>query len=171
MALIKATSYCNAFASDWLACLRDSKAVLLTIPLRPFLASVLDGALVDIQSHKDERWKRLKDLHVVEGQQFEILSTGQLAAMSWLCEMLTLEAVAERFEDRCLRVRFDMLLKERSRVLNSIALFLCFDSPLPLWDKHTIRDQYANRPGRVHNSEMSSLFVEQWEASTEEETT
>ena len=170
MALIKATSYCNAFASDWLACLGESKAVLLTIPLRPFLASVLDGALVDIQSHKDERWQRLKALQVVEGQQIETLSTGQLAAMSWLCEMLTLEAVAERFEDRCLRVRFDMLLKEPSAMLDSIALFLGLAAPLPLWAQHPIWDQYAKRPGVFYNSEMRSLLLVQAERAFEEET-
>lgn len=168
-ALIKATSFCSAFASRWLANLRDSKAVLLTIPLRSFLASVLDGSFVDIESQKKSRWLRLQRMLVNSDQPLEALSVGQTAAMSWLCEMLTLEALAKEFETRCQTVRFDAILESPDEVLDSIGQFLELDPPFPRWSELPTWQEYAKRPGVFYNRDMRSVLLEQAERTYQTE--
>jgi hypothetical protein len=168
-ALIKATSFCSAFASQWLSNLRDSKAVLLTIPLRSFLASILDGSVVDIESQKVSRWLRLQKMQVNIEQPLETLSVGQIAAMSWLCEMLTLRTLAEEFETRCQTVRFDAILESPDEILNSILKFLELASPFPRWSELSMWQEYAKRPGLFYNREMRSMLLEQAERTYEVE--
>ena len=158
-ALIKATSFTNEFAGEWLKTLPDSKAILMTLPLKPFFAAVLDGSSVDIQSQKIHRWNRLVDLGITINASPETLSPGQAAAMSWLCESLSLHAIHQRFPQRTMFLAFDELLTQPQEQLSRAADFLGFEPPYPVWIGHPIWGQYSKRPEVYYDSQMRTTLL------------
>jgi hypothetical protein len=158
-ALIKATSFTNEFAGEWLKILPESKAILMTLPLRPFLAAVLDGSSVDIQSQKIHRWNRLVDLGIAKNGTPETLSPGQAAAMSWLCETLSLQAIHRRFPERTTFLAFDELLNQPQEQLSRAVTFLGFAPPHPEWTGHPIWGQYSKRPDVFYDTQMRSTLL------------
>ena len=107
-ALIKATSFVSERAEDLLARVPDSRALLMFISVRTFLAALLDGAMSDIESQTASRWERLQ--RRLNHAALPPASPGEVVAMSWLCEMLALSAAAERFHDRTHWIDFDSFL-------------------------------------------------------------
>ena len=151
-ALIKSTSFTSQFAQNWLSVLQDSKAILLTMPLEPFLAAVLDGSTIDIQNHKHSRWKRLQNLGCHLPGELDTLEVGQCAAMSWLCESLTLHKLASNHPSRTHSIDFDSLIRSPAQTLEQCAEFLNYPSPYPDWDRDPLWQQYAKKPGVSYNT-------------------
>jgi hypothetical protein len=150
--LIKATSFTNQFAVQWLNVLVESRAILLSLPLEPFLAAVLDGSSSDIEAHKRSRSVRLKNLGFEFPENAESLSIGQSTAMSWLCESLTLERLATAFPSTTLGIDFDSLIKSPEEVLLRCADFLGYDYPHPDWIETSLWQQYAKKPEVLYDS-------------------
>jgi hypothetical protein len=159
--LIKATSYVSQYASTWMSKLPESKAILLSIGIADFLACVLDGSIVDIENHLPSRIKRLTNLGIQFDQPTSGLRIGQATALSWLCEMLTIESIADRFPDRTLRVRFENLLNHPDACIDKIAEFVPFPRPYPIWSEQASWKEYAKRPGVFYDKHMRSLLLEQ----------
>lgn len=158
--LIKATSFTSRFAHDWLSILQDSKAILLSLPLEPFLAAVLDGSTIDIEKNKQSRWKRLKEMDCHLPGELETLSIGPCAAMSWLCESMTLHHLALGYASRTLCIDFDSLMISPALNLNRCAEFLGYPRPYPSWDKDPLWEQYAKKPGVSYNANTRSCLLD-----------
>lgn len=151
-ALIKSTSFTSQFARNWLSVLQDSKAILLTMQLEPFLAAVLDGSIIDIQNHKLSRWTRLQDLGCELPGALDTLEVGQCAAMSWLCESLTLHKLASHHPTRTHWIDFDGLIRSPAETLRQCAEFLNYPGPYPDWGRDPLWQQYAKKPGVSYNT-------------------
>jgi hypothetical protein len=158
--LIKATSFTSQFAHDWLSILQDSKAILLSMPLEPFLAAVLDGSTIDIEMSRHSRWKRLNEMNCSLPGELESLSIGQCAAMSWLCESMTLHHLVLGHESRTLRIDFDSLMNSPKPTLDRCAEFLGYPRPYPTWDKNPLWQQYAKKPGVAYNAKTRTDLLE-----------
>jgi hypothetical protein len=132
----------------------------MTLPIRAFLAAVLDGSASDIESHKKQRWSRLERASIPCQLDFDSMSTGQVAAMSWLCEMLSLDMIHRRFPERCAWLRFEELLEKPEETLTRLAEFLGYSVPHPDWKDHPLWTQYAKRPGVFYDNHLRNRLLD-----------
>jgi len=110
--VIKATSFVCELAEQLLGRQRAAQAVAMYVSPLVFLQALLGGAMSDITGLAAQRLKRLKRRLGTEFEQREQLSPGEQVAMSWLCEMLALQAAADRFADRVQWLDFDRFLAD-----------------------------------------------------------
>jgi hypothetical protein len=127
--------------------------------LEPFLAAVLDGSSGDIEAHRQSRSLRLTNLGIEYPESVETLSIGQSAAMSWLCESLTLEGLAAAYPATTLGIDFDCLMKFPEEMLSRCADFLGYDHPHPDWIKTGLWQQYAKKPEVLYDSRMRDKLL------------
>jgi hypothetical protein len=114
LAMIKATSTCNALVLPILERVPDARALLMYVPLESFLAGMLgkQSTPLDLRGHLNTRlheWRRLA------GSPFEQLSTdemndAELAVLSWLTSMARLLHAQATYPDRCKLLDFDQFL-------------------------------------------------------------
>jgi hypothetical protein len=110
-AVLKATSFVSEIGSDILNTVPDSKAILMYVPAITFLRALLDGAMSDINSQATARLSRIQSRGLLPEVSLGNLSPGELVAMSWLAEMLSLSRIANQFAGRSLWVNFDAFLE------------------------------------------------------------
>jgi hypothetical protein len=105
------------------------------------------------------RWDLLLEMGIpITGTPTE-LTLGQSAAMSWLCESLTLDHLASTFKARTLHLDFEDLIRLPDESLNRCAAFLNYPEPYPKWSQHALWQEYAKKPGVVYNSEIRSRIL------------
>lgn len=124
VATIKATSSCNGLIEPLLATSPASHALLLDMPLEPYLATLFKSpdSVRDAASAAPERLAFLCDAVRSERTPLDALSLPQLCAMGWLAEQLRFSALADGPQaSRVLRVRFDALLQDPESTLQRIA--------------------------------------------------
>ena len=125
-AMIKATSSCNALIEPLLDGHTRMRAILLDMPLRPYLATLLKST----DSSRDATAAapgRLRDLRARCGDEdlvLHALSVPQQCAMGWVAERLRFAALARAYGGRVLRVDFEQLLAEPETMLARIAAHL-----------------------------------------------
>lgn len=125
-AVIKATSSCNALIEPLLESQPGIRAILLDMPLRPYLATLLKSA----DSSRDATAAapdRLRDLRARCGAEdvfLHALSVPQQCAMGWVAERLRFAALARAYAGRVLRIDFEQLLAEPESTLARIAMHL-----------------------------------------------
>jgi len=127
--VVKATSYANILASDILSLQPHSRAVGIYSQYENFAANILKGGAgwLDILQMSPVRMKRL---HVMLGRQpWQLwrLRPGQVIAMSWLCEMLTLVSAASRHPGRFSWVEFDRFNEDPSAGIQDLCSALQLD--------------------------------------------
>lgn len=123
-AVIKATSFVCELAERLLERQPASRAVAMFVSPSVFLQALLGGAMSDITGLAAQRLRRLERRLDAARWQREQLSPGELVAMSWLCEMLALQAAADRFAERVLWLDFDQFLADPpARLRASLAHF------------------------------------------------
>jgi hypothetical protein len=110
--IVKATSFTNNIAHDMLTVQSKARAIGIYSRIDAFVATILKGGSGwnDILELAPIRLKRLHDMVGVEPWQLSRLSAGEIAAMSWLCEMATLQRVAVAAGDRFMWLDFDAYL-------------------------------------------------------------
>jgi hypothetical protein len=111
-AVIKATSFVCELAERLLERQTAARAVAMFVSPLVFLQALLGGAMSDITGLAAQRLRRLERRLGAANWQREQLSPGELVAMSWLCEMLALQAAADRFAERVLWLDFDKFLAD-----------------------------------------------------------
>jgi Sulfotransferase family len=127
--VIKATSSCNGLIAPVLVQQSATQAVLLDMPLRPYLATLLKSpdSVRDAASAASER---LRDLHARgygDGLFLHALSLPQQCAMGWLAERIRFDALAREHGARVLRVDFEDLLAQPEATLARIATHFALD--------------------------------------------
>lgn len=110
IAVIKATSFVAEIAEILMDRVAGAKSILMFVQPATFLKALLDGAMSDISGKLEIRSSRLHRRLGTASWQTSELSAGESVAMSWLCEMLGLDAAARRFADRVLWIDFDAFL-------------------------------------------------------------
>lgn len=107
--LVKATSLVAELAGRMLRLAPDSRAILLTAAPESYLATILAGpnSRVELRQAAPARLARLERRL---GAKLAAGSEGELAAMSWACEMTALAAAEAEHGGRVLWLDFDRVL-------------------------------------------------------------
>jgi hypothetical protein len=110
--LIKATSLVGELAGRMLRLAPGSRAILLTAAPESYLATILGGpnSRVELRQAAPARLARLARRLGTEALRTEALSEGELAAMSWACEMTALVEAGAGAAGRGLWLDFDGFL-------------------------------------------------------------
>jgi len=126
--VVKASSSCNVLVAPLLAQSSALRVLLLDMPLRPYLATLLKspGSVLDAAHAAGERLGDLQARGIAGGVALHALSLPQQCAMGWLAERLRFAALAEESE-RVLRVDFEGLLAQPHATLQAIAKHLSLD--------------------------------------------
>jgi len=112
--VLKATSSAGRMAVPLLNQAETSRAVWLNVRADTYLATLLAGenAILDLRAFGPERIRRLARLAGPHGVFLNELSSGELAAMSWLAEKMTQGEAARAIGGRILAMDFDALLAD-----------------------------------------------------------
>jgi hypothetical protein len=159
--VIKATSSCNGLIAPLFAQLPGVRALLLDMPLRPYLATLLKSpdSVRDAAAAAGERLRHLRACGFAEDTALHALSLPQQCAMGWLAERLRFHALAQAHPDRSLRVDFERLLAQPESVLGQIATHLALDPAgvaaamqAPAWGRYAkAQDHGYGRDDRAHD--------------------
>lgn len=171
--VIKATSSCNTLIEPMLRMDGIRRAILLDMPLEPWLATLLksEDSLRDATAATAERAAVLQAHGIAPDAQSEPRSVVEACAMGWLAEQLRFDALA-RGEDakRVLRVDFEELLASPGAALTRIAghLQLSIDGvaqalEAPAWKRYSKAQQHGyGREDREHDLLLArQRFAEQ----------
>lgn len=110
--LIKATSFVSQIAPALMARAPSAKAILMFVPPETYMATILAGpnARLELRAYGPARLKRLGRRLGAVPWRLEALTEGELAALSWACEISALAQIAEQFAERVLWLDFDDFL-------------------------------------------------------------
>ena len=128
--VVKATSSCNALIEPLLSQQPTMRAILLDMPLRPYLATLLKspGSVHDAAAAAAERLRNLHARGYGDGIALHGLTLPQQCAMGWLAERLRFGAIAQgEHGARVLRMDFEDLLADPERHLRRLAAHLQLD--------------------------------------------
>jgi hypothetical protein len=128
--VLKATSSCNALAAPLLAALPCSRALLLDMPLRSYLATVFksEAALQDVASAWPSRAAELEAHGIDVSALAAGADTATVCAAGWLAEQLRFESLSRQVGvSRVLRVDFERLLADPENTLRTVARHFGFD--------------------------------------------
>ena len=161
--LVKATSSCNALVGPLLATRSDDRIVLLDMPLRPYLATLLKSpaSVKDALAAADERWQLLRRAWP-DAQLRPPQSAGEACAMGWLAEQVRFEDIA-RHDGRALRVDFERMLEQPRDTLERIVVHLRLahettDSAMSSswWNRYAKAGEHAyGIEDRLHDQRLS----------------
>ena len=165
--VVKATSRCNGLIDPLLSQQRMMRAILLDMPLRPYLATLLKspGSVHDAANAAAER---LRDLHSRghgDGVALHGLTLPQQCAMGWLAERLRFDAIAQgEHGARVLRMDFDELLADPERELLRAAAHLQLDPTgvtdalaSSAWGRYSKAQTHGyGRDDRAHDLELAT---------------
>lgn len=112
-ALIKATSLVSEIAVRLLDLATDSRALMMTVSPAIYLATILGGpnSRVELRMAAGQRLARL-GRRLDAPLEAKAMSEGELAAMSWACEMAGLTAAGAAYPGRVRWVDFDRFLED-----------------------------------------------------------
>lgn len=162
--VIKATSFVAEMSSLLLERVSNARAILMLVSPVTFMAALLDGAMSDIFGQAERRLPRLHRRLGAEHWRQEDLSPGECVAMSWLCEVLSLHAAAERFPERIFWLDFDRFLTNVPAGLAASLRHLTGEA-----DAATVREilarptmaHYAKQPEHAFNAETRQVLLQQ----------
>lgn len=131
LAVVKATSSCNGLIDPLLAMQPQMRVVLLDLPLRTYLATLLksEGSMVDSASAAGDRLMSLQRSGFAADVVLHRLSLPQQCAMSWLAEQVRFDALAcGAHASRVRRLDFEALLSTPRAALQAVAVHLGLDT-------------------------------------------
>jgi hypothetical protein len=163
---IKATSSCNVLIEPLLRTHGIRRAVLLDMPLEPWLATLLksEGSLQDAAAAVEERTEYLRQQGVVLDADSQPRSIVEACAMGWLAEQLRFALLARgEYAARILRIDFEDLLATPQTVLHRVAAHLDLDAERvalavasPAWGRYSKAQQHGySREDRHHDLSLA----------------
>ena len=110
--LLKATSFTSELGPSLMVMDRAAQAILLLVTPSVYLAGILGGGASrdELQALAPMRMDRLNRRLGRAAWRVQDLGHGEMAAMSWLCETVTLATIAAEFPDRVLWLDFEAFL-------------------------------------------------------------
>jgi len=159
--VVKATSSCNGLAAPLLDAHPTLRALLLDLPLRPYLATLLKSP-ASVQDAAAAAGERLLSLRALSGDDRLVLhelSLPQQCAMGWLAERLRFAALHRAYPGRVLRVDFEHLLAAPEATLGAIAAHLALPAAgmpealaSPAWGRYSkAQDHGYSGADRAHD--------------------
>ncbi len=159
-AIIKATSFVNEIAIQLLSVAPNSRALLMFVKPETFLPALLDGAMSDISSNLQCRFKRLQSKGLLIGVALGDLSPGECVAMSWLSEMESLNEAAKTFVDRTLWLDFDEFLDQPELNLQKSFLHFGVTAEVQSLIAGPIMQKYAKRPDVNYDASFRAKLLD-----------
>ena len=149
--VVKATSTASRVAPALLRRRPEMRAIHLGVGAEVSLATLLAGAnsWLDLRGHAAGRMRRLNTRLGRRLGAVHSLSTGELAAMSWLAEALTQRDLLEQFGNRVCAVDFDVFLGDVAGSMRRIVdhLGITVDSAqLARVATSSVLNQYSKAP-------------------------
>jgi len=126
--VVKATSSCNALIEPWLAQHPGTRALLVSIALEPYLATILKSPAARADALRFAP-ARLEALHRVvgdDGVRLPVLADAEQIALGWLAEQARFAAAKARFGARVARLDFAELLRDGAAGFARIAAHFGF---------------------------------------------
>jgi hypothetical protein len=153
--VVKPTSRCIPLAQALLDGFADARVVLLDMPLRPWLATLLksEASLTDVATASDERLAWLHARGLATEHALHALDVPAQCALGWLAEQLRFAELARGPQARrVLRVDFEALLAEPSATLATVAAHFALDAGAlaaavasPHWQRYSKAPEHAYR--------------------------
>jgi hypothetical protein len=111
--LIKATSFTSEIAPLLMRLQPSARALLMYVAPRVYIASILagDASRAETRFNAPKRLSRLHRRLGLEAWRLGEMTEGEVIAMSWVSEMLSLDRSAEAFPDRVMWLDFEAFLK------------------------------------------------------------
>ncbi len=165
-AVIKATSFVSEIACDLLETVSHSHAILMTVTPQVFLKTMLTGAMNDIDQQAEHRLIRLHRRLGETPWRIPLLSPGERIAMSWLCEMLALSDLADRFPSRSRWLDFDQFLHSPADELAQTFQHYQVDADRMMIDRIVngpMLSQYAKAPEHAFDASTRQQLLQQAE--------
>ncbi|MDQ3511643.1 MAG: hypothetical protein M3414_08190 [Pseudomonadota bacterium] len=143
--VVKASSSCNGLIAPLLTQEPKLQAILLDMPLRPYLATLLKapGSVMDAAHAAGERLQVLQADGFAEGETLHAMSLPEQCAMGWLAERVRFDRLCAG-DGRALRIDFEDLLMSPDASLQTIARHLSLDQPgvaaamaSPAWGRYS----------------------------------
>lgn len=156
--VVKATSYASNLAVDILTLQPLSRAAAIYCSFESFAATVLrgKGGWSDMLSQAPSRMQRLHELLGREPWQLAYMSPGEIVALNWLTEMLTLAEAANRFPDRFTWIDFDAFIADPIPAASEFARSLGLDwtdLDTASLQKSGVLTQYSKHPQRAYDAD------------------
>lgn len=157
VAVVKATSFVSEIADAILTSSGAPRALFVYAAPLAYVRGILAGAnsRAETRALAPARLQRLvRRLH---GAQCDPRSEGELVAMSWLCEMLTLEQAASRHPEGILWVDFDRFLQ--APLAGLAAVFGALGATVPQQELEAlvagpIMRQYSKAPEHAYDAAL-----------------
>jgi len=164
--VVKATSSCNGLIAPLLSQQPHMRAVLMDMPLRPYLATLLKSpnSVFDAASAAGERLRYLQHHGVATHLSLHQIPLHRQCALGWLAEQMRFDALAKgRHADRVLRLDFESLLDEPARELHRVAAHFGLDparvdeaAVSPAWSRYSKSQSHGyGRDDRAHDIGLS----------------
>ncbi len=158
-ALLKATSFVSEIGVTLMSAVPDARALLMYVPPETFLPALLDGVMSDITSHADARLQRLQRRGLLSGLALSDLSPGESVAMSWLSEMVSLDAVSKKFPDRTQWLDFDQFLIQPETHLQDSFAHFGIQADVATLVTGTMMQRYAKKPEVKYDQSFRSNLL------------
>lgn len=164
--IVKATSGCNGLIEPLLARQPQARVVLMAMPLRPYLATLLKSpaSVVDAATAAGERLLYLQSRGLARDVALHALSLPQQCAMGWMAERLRFDAlVTGAHAARVVRLDFEELLADPPRELGRVADHFGLDAAglggalaSPEWRRYSKATSHDyGRDDRAHDLALS----------------
>jgi hypothetical protein len=161
--VLKATSSAARLAPQLLAERPGSRAVYLYLDAEPYLAALLAGenSAQDLEGHRAERAERLA-AHL--GETPTVSGFGELAAMSWLTERLTMQSLVAAYGPRVMALDFNALLTNVDHIVAAVGrhLRLNADPPDMMQRKNAqVLTRYSKAPEHKYSPQFRTQLLDQ----------
>ena len=164
--VVKATSSCNGLVSPLLAQQPHMRAVLMDMPLRPYLATLLKSpnSVFDAASAAGERLRYLQRHGVATHLSLHQIPLHRQCALGWFAEQMRFDALAKgRYKDSVIRLDFESLLEQPARELQRVAVHFGLDTARvdaavasPEWTRYSKAQSHGyGREDRRHDLGLS----------------
>jgi len=164
--VVKATSSCNGLILSLLKEQPRTRVVLMDMPLRPYLATLLKSpnSVIDAASAAAERLLYLQRHGVARHLSLHGIPLHRQCALGWFAEQMRFESLARgHYADRVLRLDFESLLDEPARALHRVATHLDLDPARvdeavasPAWGRYSKAQSHGySRDDRAHDLALS----------------
>ena len=159
--VVKATSSAARLASHLLAVRPQARAVYLYLAPEPYLATLLAGenSPQDLRGHQAERATRLRGFL---GETPPVHSLGELAAMGWLAERLTLANVITENPERVVAIDFDTMLSLMEQTLAQVTRHLGLDidqATLHAMARSPVLTRYSKAPEYGYSAQFRAEIL------------
>lgn len=172
--LIKATSIVSELAGRLLDLSAGARGLMMTVRPATYIATILGGpnSRIELAAAAPARLARLARRLGEPPARPEDLSPGELAAMSWTCEMSALAAAARAHPDRIAWVDFDRFLEDPRRGLAEALSFLhgaVADGAVERLVQSGFLERYSKAPSYAYGPEVRREVLAAAQAQAGEE--